>query len=104
MFANQLLKLTMKKLKPPVENNYQLRFLTKNDIRELLRKDIDTIVDNIQKIMKENSISQEKLADAMMTSQQHLSYMLKKRGAGITIKVMGRFAAALNTSISELSK
>lgn len=86
------------------KSNYQLNYLTREDIRNLLKKDIDTILNNIQRIMKEKVISQDSLATAMGSEQQHISYMLRKRGSGITIPVIGRIAAALNTTISELAK
>jgi plasmid maintenance system antidote protein VapI len=94
----------MIKEKNQEENNYQLRHLTRDDVRDLLKTNMDVIVGNIEKIMKEKNITQENLATAMRSEQQHVSYILRKRGKGITINVIGRIASALNTSISELAK
>ena len=94
----------MKKEKRLEENIYQLKYLTRDDVRDLLKKDMDTLMNNIERIMKEKNITQEALATAMRSEQSHLSYMLKNRGKGITVQVIGRIASALNTSITELSK
>lgn len=94
----------MEKQKKSEENNYQLNYLTREDIRGLLKKNMDTIILNIEKKMSQENISQNELATAMQSEQQHVSYILRKKGKGITINVMGRIAAALNTTISELTK
>ena len=94
----------MKKEKIKEENIYQLKYLTRDDVRELLKNNMNIIVGNIEKIMKEKNITQEELSGAMRSEQQHISYILRKKGKGITINVIGRIAEALNTSISDLAK
>ena len=94
----------MKKEKKPEENNYQLKYLTEQQVRDLINNSIDTVMTNIEKIMKENKITQSELADAMRSEQQHVSYMLRNKGKGITYNVLMRMASALNVNISELAK
>lgn len=86
------------------ENTFQLTYITRNTIRDLLKNKKDRIFDNIERIMEANNISQEQLADAICSEQQHISKILRKRSDGITINVMIRIAHALNTPIADLAK
>lgn len=91
-------------MKKEEKNTYQLKYLTRDDVRSLISNQMDTILGNVARIMKENNITQEALATAMRSEQSHLSYMFKNKGSGITINVIGRMAAALNVSIGDLAK
>jgi Helix-turn-helix. len=94
----------MKEKKDIEKESYQLTYLTRSEIREVLKTNIDAIVRNICNTMKEKNITQEALACAIQSDQPHLSRILSKNKEGITINVIGRIAKALNTTISELSK
>jgi len=99
----------MKKEEKKDENTFQPKYLTRDEVRELLKKNMDVIVSNIKKEMTEKKITQEILATAIRSEQQHVSYILR-HGKGITINVLGRIAEALNVklidlvTISELAK
>ena len=94
----------MKKDKYKEEKSFQLNYLTEHQVRDLINNSMNAVMGNIERIMKENQITQSELADAMRSEQQHVSYMLKNKGKGITYNVVVRMAAALKVNISELAK
>lgn len=85
------------------ENEFRLKHLTRDDVRELLKNNIDIIAVNIRKQMIAKNITQESLAIAVRSEQSHISNILSKHKKGITINVLGRIAAALDVSIADLS-
>lgn len=94
-------------------NPYELKYLTRNDLSKILKENTEIIVRNINKIMRDNRVSQDELATAIHSEQCHISYILRERpdncvtfapNKGLTINVLGRIAAALHTSIPDLAK
>jgi len=81
----------------------EIKELTPAETRDALKKSMDTIVGNIDKIMGEKKITQENLAYGIGSSQPHLNYILRKK-KGITIKVLSRIAKVLDVKLYELVK
>jgi len=99
-----LQKPPMKKDKIKEEKSFQLTYLTEQQVRDLINNEMPKVMGNIQKIMIENKITQSELATAIRSEQQHISYMLRNKGKGITYNVIMRMATALRVNISELAK
>ena len=74
------------------------------ECNDALRKNMETIQNNILKILSEKNISQSDLAKAIESEHNHVNYILRKKNKGITIKVLGRIAKSLNIPIYQLLK
>lgn len=87
-----------------VEQKFQIVEVKREEIRSLLQTNMELIISNINRIMKEKDISQDDLAFGMCSEQQHVSYILRNKGKGITINVLGRIAKAMDVKPYELLK
>lgn len=96
----QPIKLTMKKEN---EITFQLKYLRRNDIRELLKTSSDIIAINIIKQMAAKNVTQKSLAIAIHSDRSHLNRILSRHKKGITINVLSRIAFALDVSIADLA-
>jgi DNA-binding Xre family transcriptional regulator len=92
----------MKKEKS-TESVFEIKEVKRSEIRDLLKSNMDLIVGNIERVMKEKRITQESLAHGICSEQQHVSYLLRKK-SGITINVLGRIAKAMDVKLYELVK
>lgn len=93
----------MKKQTVEEANSFQPTQLNHNDIRKMLKESMDVLVLNIQKIMKERNMSQRDLAFAILSDQQHISYIFRKK-KGITYNVICRISKALDIPVYQLVK
>jgi len=59
-----------------------------------------TIVSDIRQVMQEKGIAQVELARALDMSPSQLSSILRDEEYNFTVKMLGRFAAALDTDLT----
>lgn len=78
--------------------------VTKEETSDILKINMDLIQNNISKILSERGISQSELARAIDSEPRHINYILRKKNKGITIRVLGRIAKALDVKLYELVK
>lgn len=83
---------------------FQIIHVSKEQTRDALKSNMDLIQVNLLRIMKSKGISQYALAHAIESEPGHVNYILRKKNKGITIKVLGRMAKALDVPIYELIK
>jgi len=88
----------------PEEIKFQIIEVRREEIRPLLKNNMETIVGNIVRLMHEKAISQEDLAFGICSEQQHISKILTMKNRGLTINVLGRIAKAMDVKIHELLK
>lgn len=86
-----------------LEPKFEVIVTKREEIRPLLKKNMELIINNIIRIKKEKNISHEDLAAGMCSHTQHVSYILRS-GKGITINVLGRMARAMDVKPYELLK
>jgi DNA-binding Xre family transcriptional regulator len=88
----------------PQEVKFQIIEVGRHEIRPILKNNTELIITNITRIMKEKSVSQEVLAWGICMDQGNLSKMLSLKNRGLTIRVLGRIAKALDVKMYELLK
>ena len=82
----------------------QAREVTTQQAKDILKLNMELIQNNISSIMAAKKISQSELARAIESEPNHVNYILRKKNKGITIKVLGRIAVALNVKLTDLVK
>lgn len=87
----------------PFQEKFEVKNIKKEEIRVLLKENMEVIVGNIIRIKKEKNISHEALAFGIRSHTTHVSYILRS-GKGITVNVLGRIAKAMDVSLVELVK
>lgn len=80
----------------------QVKEISTRQAQEILKTNMDLIQNNISSLMASKNISQSELAKATESEPGHINYILRKKNKGITIKVLGRIAGALDVKIDEL--
>ena len=101
IFVKLKTKIIMKKENSKEEIS-QVITVTNDEAKRLLKSNMDIIQGNISRIMNEKKINQSELANAIESEPNHINYILRKKNKGITIKVLGRIAKALNVQLKEL--
>lgn len=87
------------------ENNNQLRDITRDEARKILKEDMALILANIKNFMSEKSINQKELAYRIGSEACHVSRMFKNPPKnGLTINVLGRIAKALDVKLYQITK
>jgi antitoxin component HigA of HigAB toxin-antitoxin module len=88
----------------PLEVKFQIIEVRREEIRPILKSNMELIISNINRIMKEKGVFQEDLAYGICSEQSHVSKILSNRNRGLTINVLGRIAKALDVKMHELLK
>lgn len=73
-----------------------------DESKRQLKNNMDIIQGNISRILESKKISQSELARAIESEPNHINYILRKKNKGITIKVLGRIAKALEVPLKTL--
>ena len=76
---------------------------TREEARNILKRNMDIVKKNIWKLMKEKNWKQKDLAFGVNSTPQFIGYFLRHKG-NCTIEFLGRIAEALGTTTSELAK
>lgn len=76
--------------------------VSKDEAKKILKTNLELIQTNISKILESRKISQSELARAIESEPAHINYILRQKKRGITIKVLGRIARALNVQLKDL--
>jgi len=82
---------------------YQVKEITKAEASKLLKENMEIIIKNIERLLKEKNMNQSELAYAIGSDRQHVNFILRN-GKGITVNVAGRIAKALDIKLYELIK
>jgi len=82
---------------------YQVKEITKAEASKLLKENMEIIIKNIERLLKEKNMNQSELAYAIGSDRQHVNFILRN-GKGITVNVAGRIAKALDVKLYELIK
>lgn len=78
--------------------------VSEDEAKKILKTNMDLIQSNIYQILTEKKISQSDLARAIESEPGHINYIMRKKNKGITIKVLGRIAKALDVKMEDLIK
>jgi len=82
----------------------QAKNVSTEEVRDILKNNMELIQSNISSIMASKNISQSELAKAIESEPGHINYILRKKNKGITIKMLGRIAKSLDVKTYELIK
>jgi len=82
----------------------QVKEVSTNEAREILKTNMELIQNNISTVMASKNLSQSELARAIESEPGHINYILRKKNKGITIKMLGRIAKALDVKLIDLVK
>ena len=82
----------------------EIKNISIEEAKKILKTNMDLIQNNILQILSSKKISQSELARAIESEPSHINYILRKKNKGITIKVLGRIAKALDVKLVDLVK
>ena len=98
-FAKPFTDYTMKEIEIS-----QVKEISTKEMNDAFKNDMELIQNNILNILSVRNISQSELARAIESEPCHINYILRKKNKGITIRVLGRIAKALDVKLIDLVK